>query len=617
MSEDFSQKRAGNYTLVRKLGDGGFATVYLAQHTVLEKKAAVKLLLNEWVEEPDVVTRFFDEARTMESVSEHPNIVKIIDIATKEKCQDEGLPPYFIMEYLEGKSLEDIMKSTDGFTLEQIVKIMDSALSALQFCHDHGVVHRDIKPSNFMLDADGNVKLTDFGIAKAAENTSKTGEGLTLGSTDYMSPEQALGKRDLDYRSDIYSLGVTLYQLVCDRLPFIADSANAVALKHIQEKPVPPIDLNPDVPRRLNNIILKAMEKEKEHRFQSCNEMREELDKLLDPNIEDVPEEQSNSGKTGVRTTTFDLSNLHPNPEDDEYNQDNYDETTNYTGMTTRKLVNKPPVALVGFIRTLLIIVITSLFFLLLFYLYGKFTKVHLKLECNPIGAKVYVNNNLVGTAPYDIDLDPTRFLISFGQDGYATESRLLNSNAGEKLEVNVKLIKIDKEAEAKINSDLENLKKNISSLSKLSNSKSKKDQAAQAKLNEECLTLYNSIYQIFESHNYNFEYGIAYINASKSFSKLNEAKNNITNLIAKGSDYAANLHCLLALLNKELDDKEHYKEELDAAYLLDSNNKNVLNAYGQYFIDLGDKDHAKQFLEMSLFLYPDQPEIKAKNEKL
>ncbi|MBP5469446.1 MAG: serine/threonine protein kinase, partial [Candidatus Riflebacteria bacterium] len=255
MSEDFSQKRAGNYTLVRKLGDGGFATVYLAQHTVLEKKAAVKLLLGEWVEEQDVVTRFFDEARTMESVSEHPNIVKIIDIATKEKCQEEGLPPYFIMEYLEGKSLEDIMKSTDGFTLEQIVKIMDSALSALQFCHDHGIVHRDIKPSNFMLDADGNVKLTDFGIAKAAENTSKTGEGLTLGSTDYMSPEQALGKRDLDYRSDIYSLGVTLYQLVCDRLPFIADSANAVALKHIQEKPVPPIDLNPDVPRRLNNII--------------------------------------------------------------------------------------------------------------------------------------------------------------------------------------------------------------------------------------------------------------------------------------------------------------------------------------------------------------------------
>ncbi len=615
MSEDFSQKRAGNYTLVRKLGDGGFATVYLAQHTVLEKKAAVKLLLNEWVEEQDVVTRFFDEARTMESVSEHPNIVKIIDIATKEKCQDEGLPPYFIMEYLEGKSLEDIMKSTDGFTLEQIVKIMDSALSALQFCHDHGVVHRDIKPSNFMLDADGNVKLTDFGIAKAAENTSKTGEGLTLGSTDYMSPEQALGKRDLDYRSDIYSLGVTLYQLVCDRLPFIADSANAVALKHIQEKPVPPIDLNPDVPRRLNNIILKAMEKEKEHRFQSCNEMKEELDKLLDPNIEDVPEEQENSSKTGVRTTTFDLNNLHPNPDDDEYNRDEYDETTNYTGMTTRKLVNKPPVALVGFIRTLLIIAITSLFFLLLFYLYGKFTKVHLKLECNPVGAKVYVNNNLVGTAPYDIDLDPTRFLISFGQDGYATESKLLNSNAGEKLEVNVKLIKIDNEAKAKLNSLKEDFKKSFSNLTKSANSKSKKDQSNHAKYQEEVNQIYDSIEKLFESHTRELEYGLSYIEVSKDLDKLDDVLGKISKLIS--SEDSANLHCLMSYAYKAKGNKDKYKEELDAAYLLDPNNKNVLNAYGQYFIDLGDKDHAKQFLEMSLFLYPDQPEIKAKNEKL
>ena len=615
MSEDFSQKRAGNYTLVRKLGDGGFATVYLAQHTVLEKKAAVKLLLGEWVEEQDVVTRFFDEDRTMESVSEHPNIVKIIDIATKEKCQEEGLPPYFIMEYLEGKSLEDIMKSTDGFTLEQIVKIMDSALSALQFCHDHGIVHRDIKPSNFMLDADGNVKLTDFGIAKAAENTSKTGEGLTLGSTDYMSPEQALGKRDLDYRSDIYSLGVTLYQLVCDRLPFIADSANAVALKHIQEKPVPPIDLNPDVPRRLNNIILKAMEKEREHRFQSCNEMREELDKLLDPNVEDVPEEQESSNKTGVRTTTFDLSNLHPNPEDDEYSRDDYDETTNYTGMTTRKLVKKPPVALVGFLRTLLIIVVTSLFFLLIFYLYGKFTKVHLKLECNPIGAKVYVNNNLVGTAPYEIDLDPTRFLISFGEDGYATESKLLDSQAGAKLDVNVKLVKIDNESKAKLNSLKEDFKKSFSNLTKSANSKSKKDQANHAKYQEEVNQIYDSIEKLFESHTREIDYGLCYIDVSKDLDKLDGALTKISNLLS--SEESADLHCLMSYVYKAKDNKDKYKEELDAAYLVDSNNKNVLNAYGQYFIDLGDKVHAKQFLEMSLFLYPDQPEIKAKNEKL
>ncbi len=615
MSDDFSMKRAGNYTLVRKLGDGGFATVYLAQHTVLEKKAAVKLLLGEWVEEQDVVTRFFDEARTMESVSEHPNIVKIIDIATKEKCQEEGLPPYFIMEYLEGKSLEDLMKSTDGFSLEEIVKIMDSALSALQFCHDHGVVHRDIKPSNFMMDADGNVKLTDFGIAKAAENTSKTGEGLTLGSTDYMSPEQALGKRDLDYRSDIYSLGVTLYQLVCDRLPFIADSANAVALKHIQEKPVPPIDLNPEVPRRLNNIILKAMEKEREHRFQSCNEMKAELDKLLDPNTDDVPEE-SNSSKTGVRTTSLDLSQLHAEAGDEAFSRDEYDETTNYTGMTTRKLVAKPPVALVSFVRTLLIIVVASLFFLGVFYLYGKMTNVHLKLETSPSGANVYINKEMVGTSPVDISLAPMQYLIWFKYDGYEDENKLCQGIAGGDLNLSVKLKKIDSEGQAKLKATIESFKEKIQNLSKTANSKNKKDQANHAKALEEVSKVYKEITDLFVDNCNDIRYGKHYIEACKAFDKLDEAKTKIQELIANGND-TSDLHCLLCYIFKTQGNKEAYKQELDNAYMKDSNNKEVLNAYGDYYIELGEKERAKQFLDMSLFLYPEQAEIKAKHDKL
>ena len=616
MSEDFSMKRAGNYTLVRKLGDGGFATVYLAQHTVLEKKAAVKLLLGEWLDEPDVVTRFFDEARTMESVSQHPNIVKIIDIATKEKCQEEGLPPYFIMEYLEGKSLEELMKSTDGFSLEEIVRIMDSALSALQYCHDHGVVHRDIKPSNFMMDADGNVKLTDFGIAKAAENTSKTGEGLTLGSTDYMSPEQALGKRDLDYRSDIYSLGVTLYQLVCDRLPFIADSANAVALKHIQEKPIPPIELNGEVPKRLNNIILKAMEKEREHRFQSCNEMKAELDKLLDPNADDDTAEESGGSKTGVRTTSLDLSQLHAEAGDDGFSRDEYDETTNYTGMTNRKLVVKPPAALVGFVRTILIIAVTSLFFLSIFYFYGKMTNVHLKLECSPAGANIYLNKALVGTAPLELSVAPMQYLVSFKYDGYEEENKLYEGTAGGELNVSVKLRKIDLEGQTKLKNTLNEFKDKLQSLSKTANSKSKKDQAAYQKNLEETTKIFNNIREMFASNADDIRYGIAYIEASKSFEKLNEAKSEIADLINKGNN-SADLHCLLCFINKEQGNKDAYKQELDSAYLIDKNNKNVLNAYGDYYAELGEKERAKQFWDMSLFLYPEQPEIKAKHDKL
>ena len=615
MSEDFSMKRAGNYTLVRKLGDGGFATVYLAQHTVLEKKAAVKLLLGEWLDEPDVVTRFFDEARTMESVSQHPNIVKIIDIATKEKCQEEGLPPYFIMEYLEGKSLEDLMKSSDGFSLEEIVRIMDCALSALQYCHDHGVVHRDIKPSNFMMDAEGNVKLTDFGIAKAAENTSKTGEGLTLGSTDYMSPEQALGKRDLDYRSDIYSLGVTLYQLVCDRLPFIADSANAVALKHIQEKPIPPIELNGDVPRRLNNIILKAMEKEREHRFQSCNEMKAELDKLLDPNADDVPDETSSS-KTGVRTTSLDLSQLHAEEGDDGFSRDEYDETTNYTGMTTRKLVAKPPVALVSFVRTVLIIIVASVFFLGIFYLYGKMTNVHLKLESLPAGANIYINKAMVGTSPLELSLAPMQYLVSFKNDGYADVNNLYDGVAGSDLNVSVRLIKIDSEGQEKLKAELVEFKEKVQSLSKTANSKSKKDQTTHQKNLEESNKIYSDISEKFVSNYNDFRYGKVYVEASKVFDKLEDAKTKISEMISKG-DNTSNLHCLLCLINKAQGNKDSYKQELDSAYILDKNNKNVLNEYGNYYFEQGEKERAKQFWDMSLFLYPEQPEIKAKHEKL
>lgn len=236
---DYSQKKAGNYLVVKKIGDGGFATVYLAEHVVLEKKAAAKFLLEDWVDDADVVARFFDEARTMERLKDHPNIVRILDIATVDKCAEEGLPPYFVMEYVEGRTLEDCMNEDLGFELEEVVEIMSCSLSALQHCHDLGVVHRDVKPSNIMINKKGEVKLTDFGIANAYKNTSKTGEGLTLGSTDYMSPEQALGKKDLDSRSDIYSLGVTLYQMVCDRLPFQGDSPNEVALKHIQVDPTP------------------------------------------------------------------------------------------------------------------------------------------------------------------------------------------------------------------------------------------------------------------------------------------------------------------------------------------------------------------------------------------
>ena len=614
---DYSQKRAGNYTLISKLGDGGFATVYLAQHTILEKKAAVKLLLPEWIEEADVVSRFFDEARTMESVHEHPNIVKIIDIATKEKCQEEGLPPYFIMEYLEGKSLEDIMKDPNKqFSLEEIVKIMDSALSALQFCHKKGVVHRDIKPSNFMLDAEGNVKLTDFGIAKAAENTSKTGEGLTLGSTDYMSPEQALGKRDLDYRSDIYSLGVTLYQICCDRLPFIGDSANAVALKHIQEKPVPPIEILGDAcPKRLNKVILKAMEKEREHRYQSCDEMREDLDKLLDPNAPDEDytssgsSGSSDSGKTAAHETmSLDLSRLRPDEDDDDYTREEFDTSTNYTGYTTKKMATRPPAFLVNFFRVLLIMAVACVFFLAMFQLYTKYTNVSLSFETDPAGAEIYVNDSMVGTSPVQISLAPMQYRISYRMPGYEVLNKLYQGEAGGTINASVELKKTDAEG-------LETVRKSVNNFNELFEAipaapgKNKKEQAAYDEAQRNANKAFDEIEKLYDSHNANIEFGKAYIEAAKKMGRQNEAYSKIA-AVAKKKD-TCDVHTLLAIASMKAGNNEEAKRQLDAAYVLDKDNKEMLNVYGSYYLASGDSAQAIPFLEMSVFLYPEQPEIK------
>ena len=612
---DFSNKRAGNYTLLRKLGDGGFATVYLAQHTVLEKTAAVKLLLQEWVEEADVVSRFFDEARTMESVHEHPNIVKIIDIATMEKCKEEGLPPYFIMEYLEGKSLEDLMKSTDGFSLEQIVGYMHDALSALQFCHDHGVVHRDIKPSNFMIDSEGKVKLTDFGIAKAVQNTSKTGEGLTLGSTDYMSPEQALGKRDLDYRSDIYSLGITLYQLVCDRLPFIADSANAVALKHIQEKAVPPIELIPDMPKRLSNIIMKAIEKDREKRFQSCDEMSKELDKLLDPNIPDEDTAGNDGSKTAQKTISLDLSKLRPEEGDDGYREEEYDEATNYTNMTQKKMASKPPVALVKTLRTLLAIIALTGFFLGLFYTYNKFTQVHFSLKTSPSNARILINNQMVGTSPIDLSLAPAQYVVAFEKDGYITEAKLFNTNARDNIDVDLDLLENTPQ-------ELEDFKNLISQFeTKMANApqsegKTKKDREAFENAQKEIAKSWSSLDAALSEKSPNdIRFGLEYVQFCQKHGQLQRASDLINKLSSEHS--SSNLYCLYGMIRQKMGDNNSAFEYYNKALGADSNNKNVLNALADYYYFGKEKEKAKPYLEMSNFLYPGQQSVEEKLEKL
>ncbi|KAF1080065.1 MAG: hypothetical protein GQF41_3532 [Candidatus Rifleibacterium amylolyticum] len=592
---DYSNKRAGNYTILKKIGDGGFATVYLAQHSVLEKKAAVKFLLEDWVDEADVVSRFFDEARTMERLHDNPNIVKIIDIATVEKCAEEGLPPYFIMEYIDGRSLEEFVKSDEAFTLEDIVKIMSCALSALQHCHDMGVVHRDVKPSNFMITKSGDVKLTDFGIAKATINTSKTGEGLTLGSTDYMSPEQALGKRDLDYRSDIYSLGVSLYQMVCDRLPFIGDSPNAIALMHIQEKLVPPVEIIPDIPMRLNDIIVKAMAKDREHRFQSCNEMLEELRKL------DQPYEPS------LQMPAVDITGMH-----DELIEDHITGVhSTADGATTSQVVaTKPPASLINAIRVFLIIIGFTLLFLLVFKGLNYLTRTRLIIDTYPKGAAVILNNDRIGSSPIDIYLPPMGYLITLSKPGHATSSYYYELAARQTLNLNRKLFELEP-AELKafggklaaLGTALENLPDEAP--------KNKRELPEYQQQLAEIEKSWESLFEILRDNCDDERFNQSFIDFCKKTSEIRKAESFYDRLLLEKP--TAMVYAFAGSLKMQQRNTKEALRLYMEAWTRDQNSRYLLNALGDFFIADKKLEKAKQYLEMSLFLYPEQDEIRKK----
>ncbi len=593
---DYTNKKAGNYTILNKLGDGGFATVYLAQHSVLEKKAAVKFLLEDWVDEPDVVARFFDEARTMERLNEHPNIVKIIDIATQEKCASEGLPPYFIMEYIDGKSLEDLMKGDEGFTLDDVIRIISCALSALQHCHNLGIVHRDIKPSNILITSTGEVRLTDFGIAKARKNTSKTGEGLTLGSTDYMSPEQALGKRDLDYRSDIYSLGITLYQMVCDRLPFEGDSPNAVALKHIQEPPVPPVQINEAVPERLNNLIMKAIEKDREHRFQSCQEMLEAIQKIDDPEEEVVE----------VDIPAVDLTNVSPDRDDDDYVRD-YDSST--ASRTTSKLAARPPVELINSIRVILIIIAFTGLFLGAFKGYYYLTQARVKLSSYPVGASVYVNGSPVGSSPVDLTLPPMGYLISYVKDQHATATFYFDVKARESLSIEPRLMLLEPDLGA-FNKAYNRLEERLKSMPG-ANFKTKKEQEryenAVADLGKAWQAVFKELPNIVDY----LEPNLRLIELCKKYAQLGKLEEFYSKIAPNKA--GASVYTMLGMVKKEQQDRKEALSLFMKAWTRDSNHRVLLNTLGDFFLEENKPGKAKQYLEMSLFLYPEQEEVKEK----
>ena len=268
------QKINDRYQIIRTIGEGGMANVYLAYDTILDRNVAVKILRGDLAEDEKFVRKFQREAISASSLS-HPNIVEMYDVG-----EDDGR--YFIvMEYVEGVTLKNLIKRRGALTLSEVIDIMLQLTSAIACAHDSYIIHRDIKPQNVLILDDGRVKITDFGIAMALNSNELTQTNSVMGSVHYLPPEQANGT-GATIKSDIYSLGILMYELITGNLPFKGDSAVEIAIKQMRE-PIPSIvEQNPNIPQSVENIILKASAKNPKNRYESARQMYEDLTTCLD-----------------------------------------------------------------------------------------------------------------------------------------------------------------------------------------------------------------------------------------------------------------------------------------------------------------------------------------------
>ena len=280
-------KLLGNrYEIIEKIGNGGMATVYKAVDKILKRNVAVKILRDEFTTDEEFIKRFEAEAQSAARLT-NPNIVSIYDVGAEENLY------YIVMELIQGKTLKEIIIEERGpLPWKWSVNVAIQIASALEVAHRNNIIHRDIKPHNIIITEDGIAKVTDFGIAKAVSNSTITAFGTTIGSVHYFSPEHARGGFT-DAKSDLYSLGVVMYEMVTGRVPFDADTPVSVALKHMQEEPEEPIELNPNIPVAVNKIIMKALQKDTTLRYQSSTEMLVDLRKALkDPDGDFVDEKE-------------------------------------------------------------------------------------------------------------------------------------------------------------------------------------------------------------------------------------------------------------------------------------------------------------------------------------
>ncbi|MDE7278935.1 MAG: Stk1 family PASTA domain-containing Ser/Thr kinase, partial [Oscillospiraceae bacterium] len=272
MSSVISYLLDGRYEITELIGVGGMADVYKATDILEDRVVAVKILKNEFADNEEFVRRFRNESKAI-AVLSHPNIVKIYDVGFTEKIQ------FIVMEYIDGITLKEFMEQQGVIKWKDCIHFITQILRALQHAHDRGIVHRDIKPQNIMLFPDGTIKVMDFGIARFAREEGKTISDKAIGSVHYISPEQASGDVT-DEKSDIYSVGVMMYEMLTGEKPFDGDNPVSVALMHMQNEAKPLRAVNDSVPEGLEEIVLRAMQKEASKRYQSASEMIKDIEEF-------------------------------------------------------------------------------------------------------------------------------------------------------------------------------------------------------------------------------------------------------------------------------------------------------------------------------------------------
>ena len=289
------QKINERYQIIRTLGEGGMANVYLALDTILEREVAVKILRGDLADDEKFVRRFQREAISASALT-HPNIVEMYDVG-----EDDG-QYYIVMEYVEGKTLKSLIKRRGGLTVHEVVDIMLQLTSAVECAHSSYIIHRDIKPQNVLIKEDGTVKITDFGIAMALNSNELTQTNSIMGSVHYLPPEQANGTGST-MKSDIYSLGILMYELLTGELPFKGESAVEIAIKQMKEQIPSVCEKNSDIPQSIENIIIKACAKNPKNRYEKVTDMHDDLKNALKEEYKNVARKVYEFSETELEET--------------------------------------------------------------------------------------------------------------------------------------------------------------------------------------------------------------------------------------------------------------------------------------------------------------------------